>query len=137
MSEGTRTNLDWTIALAHHLQPDALAPIVESNPFVLHWQDSTWHLLREVVVRVRIWERIGRRNGKEAAIQRFLQIAVIAADGMVDRHEVCACGEGSFDLELDESMYDRGQDMATAEHGFADGHEIGHRVVAIANQLRV
>jgi hypothetical protein len=54
---------------------------------------------------------------------------------MVDRHEVCAGGEGSFDLELDKSMYDGGQDMATAEHGFADGHEIGHRVEAIANQL--
>jgi hypothetical protein len=136
MSERHRTNLDWAIALAHHLQPDALAAVVQSNPFVLHWQNSTWHLLGEVIVRVRVWERIRRWNGKEAAIQRFLQIAVIAADGMVDCHEVCACGEGSFDLELDESMYDGGKDMATAEHGFADGHEVGHRVEAIANQLR-
>lgn len=54
---------------------------------------------------------------------------------MVDGHEVCAGGERSFDLELDESMYDGGKNMATAEHSFADGHEIGHRVVAIANQL--
>lgn len=70
--ERQRTNLDWAIALAHHLQSDALAAIVQSNPFVLHWQDSTWHLLREVVVRVRIWERIRRWNGEEAAVQRFL-----------------------------------------------------------------
>lgn len=54
---------------------------------------------------------------------------------MVNGNQVCAGGEGTLNLEFDESCNDGGEDMTAAEHGLSDGHQIGNGVVTITNKL--
>lgn len=55
----------------------------------------------------------------------------------MNRHEVCTGREGAFDLELGEGRGDGGQDVSATKHGLTEGHEVGDRVEAIANELLV
>jgi hypothetical protein len=41
------------------------------------------HLLRLEILRVRVWECLGRGDGQETAIQRALEIALVATDWVV------------------------------------------------------
>ena len=54
---------------------------------------------------------------------------------MVDGDEVGAGWEGSFDLEFGQCREDGGKDVAPAQHLFANGHEVGDSVFAIADEL--
>lgn len=49
--------------------------------------------------------------------------------------QVGAGGEGALDLDLVEGADDGGEHVPPAEHGGADGHEIGDVVLAIADEL--
>ena len=54
---------------------------------------------------------------------------------MVDCNEVGSGREGALDHQLGEGRDDRGEHMAATEHGPANGHEVGHGVVSIADEL--
>lgn len=53
----------------------------------------------------------------------------------MDSHEVGAAGERPLDHELGEGSDHGGEDVTSAEHGLADGHEVGDGMVAIADEL--
>lgn len=53
----------------------------------------------------------------------------------MDGNEVCAGWEGAFNHQLAERGDNRGLYMATTEHRRANGHEVGDRVVSIADKL--
>ncbi len=93
------------------------------------------HLLRHKVLGVWIRESPALRNRQETAIQRALEVALVATDRMVHRDQVRARRERTLDLELDQGGYDGGQDMAATQHRLADGHQVGDGVVSIANEL--
>lgn len=54
---------------------------------------------------------------------------------MVNGHQVRAGRERAFDLQLHQSRRYRRQDMAAAEHRFAERHKVGNRVDAIPDEL--
>lgn len=54
---------------------------------------------------------------------------------MVDCDEVCSCRKSALDLELGEGSSHLGPDMSSAQHLLADGHKLGHRMIAIADEL--
>lgn len=91
------------------------------------------HLLRHEILRVRVGECLGRGDGQETAIQGALEVALVATDRVVHGYQVGTGGESSLDLELDEGCQYGGEDVAAAEHCFADGHQIGDGVLAIAD----
>jgi len=53
----------------------------------------------------------------------------------VDGNEIRAGWEGAFNHQLAERSDNRGLDMATAKHCRANRHEVGDRVVSIADKL--
>jgi len=53
----------------------------------------------------------------------------------MDSHEVGAAGERPLHHELGEGSDHGGEDVTSAEHGLADGHEVGDGMVAIADEL--
>ena len=54
---------------------------------------------------------------------------------MMDRNQVRARREGTFYHHLVQGRDDRGHDMATSQHCLANLHKIGHRMVAISDEL--
>jgi hypothetical protein len=70
------------------------------------------HLLRHIILRIRIRERLPLRNGQETPIQRTLQIALITTNRMVHRDQVRTSRECTLDLELDEGSNDGRQDVS-------------------------
>lgn len=55
--------------------------------------------------------------------------------GIVNSHQVGSCRKCTFHLNLGESEPSGRQNMATAQDGSSNGHEIRHCVVTIADQL--
>lgn len=80
------------------------------------------HLLRLEILWVWVWECLGRGDGQETAIQGALEIALIATDRVVHGYQVGTGDKSTLDLELDEGCQYGGEDVAAAEHCFADGH---------------
>ena len=54
---------------------------------------------------------------------------------MVNGNELCAVGEGSFDLHLCDHFGDAGHDLPAAEEAAAEVHQLGD-AAAIANELQ-
>lgn len=54
---------------------------------------------------------------------------------MVDRDEVRAGGKRAFDHYFGEGSRDGREDVAAAEHGGTDGHEVCDCVFSIADEL--
>ncbi len=54
---------------------------------------------------------------------------------MVDRHEIRAGLERALDLQFRQGGQDRREDVASTQHGLADGHEVRDRVVSITDEL--
>lgn len=127
------THLNWPITLAHDLQLDPPTAFAQRDAIIVAGDDGPGYILGVVVVWIRVGEGIGRGDGEEAPVQGLFKIAVIATDRVLNGDEIGPRGKGSFDLYFGDGGRDGGQDMAAAEHGFADGHEVGHRMVTIAD----
>ena len=129
--------LDWPIPFTCDCQPNPLLSLVQNDFPVFNRHNSTWKLRR--FVRQRVWkrEKILGRYGKEAPIERSVKIAIIGTDGIVDSDEVGAARERPLDHHLGEGRDDRRLYVTPSEHLRANGHEVGHRVVAISNELDV
>ena len=56
---------------------------------------------------------------------------------MVHSYEVGSGGECTFDHEFCEGRADGGEDVAAAQHGGADRHEICNCMLAIADELLI
>ncbi|KAK1247665.1 hypothetical protein MKX07_000553 [Trichoderma sp. CBMAI-0711] len=129
-----RANLDRPVSLARHLKPDPLTALVERNLTLGGHHDA--RLRRSLVLLGRReGEQVSVRDGQEAAVESAGQVAVVGADGIVDGDEVGASGKGALDLDLGQGRADRGLDVAAAEHGRAEVHEVCDGVIAIADEL--
>ena len=121
-SPSSSTYLNRPISLTHNLQTNPLPPIIQHNSRMLSRNNCTRHLLRHIILRIRIGERLPLRNGQETSIQGTLQVTLVATNRVVHRDQVRAGGERTLDLELDQGRDDGREDVATTEHRLADGH---------------
>ncbi len=127
-------DLDGAVPLARDLESDAAAALVESHAPLD--DDHGTGGVGGIVCRGRgRREDVGRRRGQEAAVQRLGEVPVLRRDGIVHRHQVRADGERALDLDLVQRAHDGRQHVAASQHRRADGHEVRHRVPAIADQL--
>lgn len=123
-----------TIPLARNLQSNPLPPLIQHHlSFYRHHRSRL--LRRLIFLRLRQLKDFSIRNRQEATVERFREIAVVAADGVVYGYEVGACRKGSFDHYLGERRADGGQDVAAPEHRRANGHEVCDCMGAIADEL--
>jgi hypothetical protein len=76
------------------------------------------------------------RDWEKAAVESFGKITIVRAYRVVDGDEVGSGSERPLNHYLGESRADRRQDVPTAQHRCPNRHEVGHSVVAIADQLR-
>lgn len=129
------TYLDGTVSFANNLQLYPLSVLVQDNSAILDGYNCTRLFLGGVFRGVGMREDILVWDGQEAAVQGFLEITVVGADRVVDGNEVGARGKGSFDLKLDQRVDYGREDMTATEDSLAQGHEICHRVIAIADKL--
>ena len=134
---GSTGYLDGPVAGAFHLESYPLPALVERDEarFALDSHDGTRLVRGFVDGGIGQREHVVGGDGQEGAVQGLVEVAIVGADGMVDGDEVGASREGALDHQLGQGRDDRGKHMAAAEHGFAHGHEVGNRVVAIADQL--
>ena len=51
------------------------------------------------------------------------------------RHKISTASECTLNHELGQGRHDRREHMASAKHGLANGHEVSHGMIAIANEL--
>lgn len=68
-------------------------------------------------------------------MQGQLQIAVVVADRVVHCDQLGAIGEGALNLHLDQCLGHSGHDLAAAQELLTKVHEVGDRVLAVANEL--
>lgn len=129
------TYLDGTVSLADNLQLYPLSVLVQDDLGILDGYDCTRLFLGSVLSRFGMREDIFVWYGQEAAIQGFLEITIVGADRVMDSDQVCTRGKGSFDLKLDQRVDYGREDMTATEDSLAQGHEICHRVIAIADKL--
>ena len=79
-------------------------------------------------------EDLERRDGQEAAVQRQLEIAVLAHDRVVHGDELGAVGERALDLHLGDQARHAVHHLSLAEHLAADAHQLGD-AASVADQL--
>lgn len=127
-----RADLHRSVALAGDLETDAATALVERDLFLGH-DDGAGLLGGLIVGGVGQGEDLLVRHGEEAGVQGAVQVPVVGADGVVDGDEIRASGKGALDLDLTEGAADGGQDVAAAQHGGAQAHEVGDGVITIAD----
>lgn len=138
MDRGSGTGyLNGPVAGAFHLEAYPLPALVELDDACLALDGHDCARLVRGVVDSRVGQRkrVVGRDGQKGAVQGLVEVAIVGADGVVDGDEVGAGGEGALNHQLGQRRDDRGKHVAAAEHGLAHGHEVGHGVVAIADQL--
>ena len=129
-------HLDGSIPFTRDLDPNAAASFIDSYSPALNCHYDGPRGVRGVIRRGRGWrEHGGRRDGQKAAVERLGEIAVLGGDRVMHGDEVRPHGEGSLDLDLVERAHDAGEHVPAPEHRRPDGHEIGHCVLAITDEL--
>lgn len=123
------------VAAARDGEPDAPPALVERHPPVLDHHHGAGGLLGVVRRRRRGRERVRRWYGEEAAVQRPREIPVLRRDRVVHCHEVRAGRERALDLDLVQRAHDGRAHVPAAQHRRPHGHEVRHRVLAIADQF--
>ncbi|KAI3488240.1 hypothetical protein L1887_47779 [Cichorium endivia] len=75
------------------------------------------------------------RSGKEARVERGMNVARLGADGIVHGDQEGSVEEGAFHHDLVQKLGDAGKHVAATKEGLAVLHEFGHRVFAVADAL--
>lgn len=128
-------HLDRAIPSARDRELDAAASRVERHALALHHEHRP-RGTRGVVGGGRVRrEGGGGGQGQEAAVEGLGEVPVGGGDGVVHGHEVRAGGERALDHDLVQRAHDGREHVAAAQHRGPDGHEVRHRVLAIADEL--
>lgn len=110
------TYLYSSIAFVSDLDTDPLPARVEFNMSLLRGDQSSGSIFMLILGIVEGWKGILGRDRKIATIKSFAEIPFVAADGLVDRDQMCARRKSALNLQLLESCKNAWIDMAAAEN---------------------
>lgn len=97
--------------------------------------DKLARYLLLLVVVVDAAKRSERRGGKERAIQSKREVAILAADGLVDGDQKDAVWEAALDLDLVQLAGDGREHLAAAQHLLPEILQLGYAVFPVADEL--